>query len=210
VLIFTDKSGTLFRQKIRKVEPMRVSSALASCALLGLLGLASQAQAVVIVIGGGPGTECYATAEFGDPFQAFDICTRALRQENMSVRDRAATYVNRSVIRLRVKDYNGAIDDTDLSIARAPNIGEAYVNRGAAYLNLNRPQEALENLNKAIDLGLDKVYLAYYNRALTKERLNDVRGAYADLLKTVELNPTFTMAQDELKRYTVNGMAARS
>ena len=189
---------------------MRAVTALSSLVLLGIVAAASQAQAVVIVIGGGPGTQCYATAEYGDPFKAFDICTKALTDPYMSVRDKAATYVNRSVIRLRVKDYNGAIADTDLSITRSPNIGEAYVNRGAALLNLGRPADALVDLNKAIDLGLDKVHLAYYNRALTKERLNDPRGAYVDMLKTLELEPNFTMARDELKRYIVNGMAARS
>src|SRR5688572_17311185 len=39
---------------------------------------ASPSQAVTIVIGGGLATECYATAEFGDAFTAYDICTRAL------------------------------------------------------------------------------------------------------------------------------------
>ena len=119
--------------------------------------------------------------------------------------DRGATYINRSVVRLRVHDYNGAIADCDLALTRVPTIGEAYVNRGAALLNLDRAQDALVDLNKAITLGLDKVHLAYYNRGLTKEKLNDVRGAYEDYKKALELNPTFTLAADQLKRFTVTG-----
>ena len=182
---------------------MRAVTAISSLALLGIVAATSQAQAVVIVLGGGPGTQCYSTAEFGDPFQAFEICTKALADPNMSVRDRAATYINRSVVRLRVKDYQGAVGDAELSITRMPNLAEAYVNRGAARLNLGQPQQALVDLNRAIELGLDKVHLAYYNRALTKERLNDIRGAYADLLMTLQIDPNFTMAQDELRRYSV-------
>ena len=93
----------------------------------------------------------------------------------------------------------------DLGLTRAPTIGEAYVNRGAALLNLDRPQEALTDLNKAITLGLDKVHLAYYNRGLTKEKLNDARGAYEDYKKALEIDPTFTLAADSLKRFTVTG-----
>ncbi len=179
--------------------------ALGVCTLAAAaLALASlPAKAVVLVVGGGAGAQCYATAEFGDPFDAFDICTKALADQNMSVRDRAATYINRSVIRLRVHDYSGAITDCDLSIARYPSLGEAWVNRGAALINLDKPQEAVEALNKAIKLGLDKVHLAYYNRGLAKEKLNDTKGAYEDYKKALELDPTFALAAEELKRFEV-------
>lgn len=192
------------------IEPMRALNAVSALALLGLVAMAGEAKAVVLVLGGGAGSKCYATAEFGDPFQAFDICTRALSDSEMTVRDRAATYINRSVVRLRVHDWGGALADTDLSITRVSNIGEAYVNRGAALLNLNRPQDALSDLNKAITIGLDKVHLAYYNRGLAKEKLNDMRGAFADYKKALDLDPTFATAADELKRFGPNGMPIRS
>jgi tetratricopeptide (TPR) repeat protein len=189
---------------------MRVLHAVSALALLGGVAAVSQANAVVLVLGGGAGSKCYATAEFGDPFEAFEICTRALSGAEMTVRDRAATYINRSVVRLRVHDWSGALGDTDLAITRVSSLGEAYVNRGAALLNLNRPQDALSDLNKAITIGLDKVHLAYYNRGLAKEKLNDPRGAYADYKKALDLDPTFTTAADELKRFGTNGMPARS
>jgi tetratricopeptide (TPR) repeat protein len=160
---------------------------------------------VVLVVGGGAGSQCYATAEYGDPYKAFDICSRALSDQEMSVRDRAATYINRSVVRLRVHDWSGALGDTDLAIARVSGIGEAFVNRGAALINLGRTQEALTDLNRAITIGLDKVHLAYYNRGLAKEKMNDTRGAYADYRKALDLDPTFTMAADELKRFNTSG-----
>src|SRR5688572_16105122 len=165
----------------------------------------SQSQAVTIVIGGGLATECYATAEYGDAFTAFDICTRALSNQALSVRDRAATYVNRSVIRLRVRDFSGAIADVDQSIQRWPQLSEPYVNRGAALINLDRPQEALVELDKAINMGLEKLHLAHYNRGLAKEKMNDARGAYADYRRALELDPTFTLANEQLQRFLVNG-----
>ena len=182
---------------------MRANKFIPALSLLGLLIPASQSQAVIIVMGGGAAKQCYATAEYGDPYKAFDICSSALRDPSLSVRDRAATYVNRSVVRLRVRDYNGAITDVDQSIVRNPKFGEAYVNRGAALINLERHREAVTELDKAIDLGLDKLHLSYYNRGLAKERLNDVRGAYTDIKKAVELDPTFTLAVQELTRFVV-------
>jgi len=184
---------------------MRILTAVSALALLGLVAAAGDARAVVIVVGGGAGAQCYSTAEYGDPFQAFDICSKALTDQEMSVRDKGATYINRSVVRLRVHDYSGAIADCDLALTRVPTIGEAYVNRGAALLNLDRAQDAMVDLNKAITLGLDKVHLAYYHRGLTKEKVNDIRGAYEDYKKALALNPTFTLAADQLKRFSVTG-----
>ena len=184
---------------------MRVLNAVSALALLGAVCTATSANAVVLVVGGGAGSQCYATAEYGDPYKAFDICSRALSDQEMSVRDRAATYINRSVVRLRVHDWSGALGDVDLAIARVSGIGEAFVNRGAALINLGRTQEALTDLNRAITIGLDKVHLAYYNRGLAKEKMNDTRGAYADYRKALDLDPTFTMAADELKRFNTSG-----
>src|SRR5258708_33704598 len=142
---------------------MRIVTAVSALAVLGLVAAAGEARAVVIVVGGGAGAQCYSPAEYGDPFQAFDICSKALTDQEMSVRDRGATYVNRSVVRLRVHDYSGAIADCDLAITRVPTIGEAYVNRGEALLNLDSAQDALEELNKTLQLVLDKVHLANLN-----------------------------------------------
>lgn len=173
---------------------------------LGLLFAAGQANAVTLVLGGGLSVECYSTAENGDPNEAFDVCTRALRDPNMTVRDRAATFINRSVIRLRVRDYNGAVEDADQAITRWPSLSEAYVNRGAALINLNRPRDAMKELDQAIGMGMDKLHLAYYNRAMAKEMVQDVRGAYGDLRRVVEIDPNYTLATEQLKRFQiVNG-----
>ena len=176
---------------------------------MGLMFAANGAKAVTVVLGGGLAVECYSVAENGDPSEAFDTCSRALSDPQLSVRDRAATYINRSVIRLRVRDYAGAVADCDRSIQRWPSLSEAYVNRGAAYLNLERPQDAIRELNQAIDMGLTKVHLAYYNRGMAREQIRDIRGAYADFRKAVELQPDFQLAQEQLKRFTVVGGVMR-
>jgi tetratricopeptide (TPR) repeat protein len=178
---------------------------------LGFVLAAGHANAVTVVLGGGLAVHCYAIAENGDPNEAFDTCSQALRDTEISVRDKAATYINRSVVRLRVRDYSGALTDAQSSIDRMPGLSEAYVNRGAALLNMDKPREALESLDKAINMGLDKIHLAYYNRAMAKEALKDIRGAYADLMKVVEIQPDYALAQEQLKRFTVvNGQMRMS
>src|SRR5258707_970036 len=142
---FGGAEGRILHTKMGGLFVMRAIGFVSALCLAGLLMPLNQARAVVIVVGGGAATECYATAEYGDPNKAFDICTRALSDQNLSVRDRAATYVNRSVVRLRVRDYAGALGDVDLCIARQPSLSEAYVNRGAALLNLDRAGDAVKD-----------------------------------------------------------------
>jgi len=190
---------------------MRTLSYAAASLALGLSFAAGEANAITVVLGGGLAVECYATAETADPNEAFDTCSRALRDPDTSVRDKAATYINRSVVRLRVRDYTGAIQDCDQSAQRYPQLSEAYVNRGAALINLNRPKDAVVELDQAIRMGLDKVHLAYYNRAMAKEALQDIRGAYNDLRKVIEIQPDYQLAQEQLKRFTiVNGVMRMS
>lgn len=184
---------------------MRALKYAAAPLILGLMFAAEETRAVTIVLGGGLAVGCYATAETADPNEAFDTCSRALRDPDINVRDKAATYINRSVVRLRVRDYAGAIQDCDQSIQRMPGLSEAYVNRGAALLNMDRPQEALSELDKAVSMGLQKVHLAYYNRGMAKELLNDIRGAYADFRKAIEIQPDFELANNQLKRFVVVG-----
>src|SRR2546423_600586 len=118
----SNRAARRFGDRTEGLDSMRVLTAVSALALLGLVAAAGEARAVVIVVGGGAGAQCYSTAEYGDPFQAFDICSKALSDQEMSVRDRGATYINRSVVRLRVHDYNGAIADCDLALVRVPTI----------------------------------------------------------------------------------------
>jgi tetratricopeptide (TPR) repeat protein len=184
---------------------MRALKFAAAALALGLVLAAQEARATTIIIGGGPAVDCYSVAEFGDPNDAFETCSRALRDPDISVRDKSATYINRSVVRLRVRDFAGAVQDCEQSIQRYPSLSEAYVNRGAALINLDRPGEAVTALDRAISLGLPKVHLAYYNRAMAKEALNDVRGAYNDLRKVIELQPDYVLALEQLKRFSIVG-----
>ena len=187
---------------------MRAGSILTVIAALGLTATAAEAQ--VIVLGDGPAQACWESAEYGigSMNEGFTICTEALTQPGTSARDRAATYTNRAVIRMRAGDYAGSLADADASIGLMPSMGEAHVNRGAALLNLMKPKDALVAINKGLDLGTSKLHLVYYDRAAAKEILGDIRGAYNDYKTALEQKPDFALAAEQLTRFTVVRHAA--
>jgi tetratricopeptide (TPR) repeat protein len=188
---------------------MRTALLFSACLVLGGSVALSEANASIIVLGSGLAASCYKAAEYGRGTDTRD-CDRAL-EEPMVNHDRAATHINRSVLRLRANDANGALADCETSIRINSQMGEAFVNKGAALITLGRPQEAIESLSHGIALGAHKLHYAYYDRAMAREDVGDVRGAYQDYRRALELSPGFQPAVDQLKRFrVVRGSGAAS
>lgn len=169
--------------------------------------LCAPARAGVLVFGTGIGHSCYLQTLL-DPSPARNIaalalCDQAVADMSVNAYNHAAALTNRADIRLRMRDHDGAIADSEKAIAIEAGMGAAYLNRGAGLIGLKRYQEALPVLDRAIEVGLGKLQLAYFDRGMTKENLGDVRGAYQDYLKASELDPGFADAQTELARFKV-------
>jgi tetratricopeptide (TPR) repeat protein len=168
------------------------------------IALATGAQAAITVLGNGLAKSCYEAAEFGgEAHSGIITCTSALDQDTLSIRDRAATLINRGILRSRTDDATGAMKDYDAGLKTDSSLAEGYVDRGAALLTLHRYKEALVDLNKGIDMGARQPQIAYYDRAIVNEALGDIRGAYEDYKKAVEIQPDFTLAIHELQRFRV-------
>lgn len=162
------------------------------------------AEAAITVLGDGLAKGCYRAAEFnGNPVDGINTCNLALEQEPLTVQDRASTYVNRGILRARVNDTDGALNDYNTALRLKPELGEGYVDRGANFITLKRYQEALADIDKGIQLGANRPQIAYYDRAVVHEFLGDIRGAYEDYKKAVELQPDFTLAIEQLSRFKV-------
>ena len=178
-----------------------------SLSLLPALLLMSHAVAATI-ISRDEVRECYL-ATLTEPSSsenkaALETCDRAVSSQNTDTYMHAGVLVNRSDIRLRMQDYQNALADADASIALDPDLAAAYLNRGAGLIGLRRYQEALAALDKAIALNpSDKLQLAYFNRGIAREYLGDIRGAYYDYKKAVEIDPKFEPAKEQLARFTV-------
>ena len=175
------------------------------CAVgLAALAAASGARTAVTVIGGGQAEACSRAALDGRSEIRFEnICTKALEEEQLDARDRAGTYVNRGILKMRRMDFEAATKDFNQAVHTKPDLGEAYVNRGAAFIGEHRYADGLTDLNKGIQLGVEEPAKAYYNRALAYEGLDDIKSAYFDYQKAVELSPDWSAPKQELARFHV-------
>jgi tetratricopeptide (TPR) repeat protein len=81
--------------------------------------------------------------------------------------------------------------------------GEGYVDRGATYIAMQRYQDALDDINRGIEMGAKKPHIAYYDRAIADEALGNIRAAYMDYKKAVEIEPNFPLATEQLSRFKV-------
>ena len=140
--------------------------------------------------------------------QAEEICTSALEDEALSMRDRAATYVNRGVIRSNLRLPSRALGDYERSLGFASylenaELGIAYVGRASVLNAMGHYSEALESANKGLSLGTLRPEVAYYNRALAEERLGNVKAAYYDYKEALKVVPDFAPAAEQLKRFRV-------
>jgi len=170
-----------------------------------VLAAAGSANAAVSVIGGGLAQACSQAAIRGESAAEYEaLCTTALETEFLNVRDRAGTYVNRGVFKLRRAQYAEAVRDFDLAIRLKPDVGEAYVNRGAAYIGQKRYADSLIEIDKGLELGVEEPAKAYYNRALAHEGLEDAKSAHFDYQKALELKPEWSAPREQLVRFTVS------
>lgn len=167
--------------------------------------LITTASAAVSVIGVGPQKECYDAARSKyPPVRALADCNAALEQVALSDNDRAATYVNRSVLLLTARRTKAALRDTEAALAIIPGLPAASVNRAAALIALERYAEAREMLDRVLPHaeGID-LTRGLYNHAVAAEAMGDARTAYRDYRRIVELDPSFEDARLELARFKV-------
>jgi len=91
-----------------------------------------------------------------------------------------------------VGDYERAIQNYDKAISIDRNYRQAYENRGWVKYRLEKYLSALEDLNTALDLGVNK--WTYNQRGLTKIKLGNLEGAVKDFDKALEIDAEYTAA----------------
>jgi tetratricopeptide (TPR) repeat protein len=180
----------------------RVSTLLSATAVA--LALAASPAAALDTIIGGMASACARDAKAGNATpDTIGNCTVALLSEPLSLRDVAATRVNRGTLYLVTKDWQAAIRDFDVALKQQPKMGEAMVNRGAALIGMGQFAEAEREITEGLKYDPELPERAYYNRALARWRRDDVRGAYFDFQKALELKPGWSEATTQLAYFTV-------
>ncbi len=134
---------------------------------------------------------------------AVHLCDLALQNPLMTPDERGGALVNRGVIRMRRGELAAAQNDFDLAMPMIPNSSEAHFNRGAVLVGQHRYKEALDDLDKAIALGVRELAKAYYFRGLAHDYLEDEPAAYQDYKQAQTLAPAWDLPAHELKRFTV-------
>ncbi|HEC19929.1 MAG TPA: tetratricopeptide repeat protein [Gammaproteobacteria bacterium] len=92
-----------------------------------------------------------------------------------------------AVALLHAKRYDYAITALDAVLEMAPNMPEAYVNMGYAFLGLEEYGPARGAFEKAIDLKVDQVN-AYYGLAEAFEGLKDYEAALGAMRSYIHLS----------------------
>lgn len=186
---------------------MRRSFLLLGVALLA--GTAAQAQTVVSM-GKGYAHDCFAYAKAGvDPYDGISVCNQAIDNEPLTTKDRAATFDNRGVMLDQLGKGEQASVDFRQAMTLDPKLGDPYVNLGSVQIKQKRYDEALENINKGIELGMSFPHIGYYDRAVAYQLLGKYKEAYFDYKKVLEIDPNFTQASERLKDFVVTRVPAQ-
>ena len=164
----------------------------------------SPASAGTVAIGNSIARDCYeaAISRIADR-NSFYHCNLALDQEALDSRDRAATLNNRGALYLRNRDYRSAGRDFDTALRFNANNAEAWLNTAIVALQQGGAGETLAMIDKSLALNTTRQALAYYSRSIANERAGNVRAAYNDLRRAVDLAPDWAAPRDDLKRYQV-------
>jgi Tfp pilus assembly protein PilF len=100
-------------------------------------------------------------------------------------------------------EFEKARSDSDVALELDNNLPEAVINRGAALLQEHRPAEAAADFTHALDLTLVHQERVYFDRAMAREDMGDIKGAYADYQQASLLNPQWDKPRLELMRFKV-------
>lgn len=175
-----------------------------SLALAAALGIpAASATAAVVTIGSPLALDCYTWAERRDDRpDALETCTRALK-DPLDLDNRAATLVNRGVLRMIRNDLAGAEADFDAALALRPSLSDAWLNKGFLRVRTGDGSNALPFIEKALEFRARRPALAYFARGIAHEQAGNLRAAYADLSRARDLEPGWSMPERELARYQV-------
>jgi len=166
--------------------------------------IVGSAQAAVLVLGSSNAAVCSRAAlDGGTAPGGLRACDQALKEDVLNPRDRAATFVNRGILRLRGRSFERAVEDFNSALRLNPRLGEALVNRGAARIGQQRYREALADLERGSELGSTEPEKAWFNRGLANEGLGDLKAAYHAYQRAAALKPDWEAPRKELARFTV-------
>lgn len=166
-------------------------------------GAAHAAAAADLVLGRSTARACYESALFHyDSRNALEECDQAL-EGALARRDRAATHINRGIVRLLRGDLDGALADYEKAASMRSPLPEADLNTALVRLRQERPHEALESLDRALAVPGKHAAKAHFIRGQAFELLEDAASAYEAYREAQRLAPEWGEPKRELERFQV-------
>lgn len=105
------------------------------------------------------------------------IILQALALKTTSNEFKAAVYNNIGYYRIRLGQYENSISEFKISLNFNPNYGFANDNIGFALIMLNKPEEGIEYLDRAIETGNNNMAYSYRNMALYYQKMRNYKMA---------------------------------
>ena len=133
---------------------------------------------------------------------AMATCTMAVK---LAYYDKARAEVlnNRSVLHYARGEYDAALADNTAALKLNDSMAEAIVNRGSIFLVKHRAQAAAANFDRALKFAPPNREKVYFNRALAREEMGDLSGAYADYAEASRLAPQWDQPKREMIRFNI-------
>ncbi len=174
-------------------------SALAYLTITAAAFVAGSASAqMAVTIGATDAAACYNHARSAYE-SSTEPCDNALKDALTTRRDRMKTHVNRGIIHNRNGDLNAAIEDFNAALDIDGDQPEAFINRGNSWFLAGRFDDALEDYERALDAGLNKAWMAWYNIGLAYDQKKQPEKALEAYQKALDLNPDFTKAKNKVQ-----------
>ncbi|NJN51751.1 MAG: tetratricopeptide repeat protein [Gammaproteobacteria bacterium] len=162
--------------------------------------LAFDIQAAQSTLGTSAAQACYESATFSPSPSDVRSCTRALKNDDLTRVDRAATLSNRGIIWAAMNRFDRALADQNAAIEFNPDSARAHINRGNVHFRTKRFDAAIADYSRAISLPEGAIAPAYFNRAMAHRALADITAARADIERAMALAPGNLRYQEMLNR----------
>lgn len=166
---------------------------------------AAQAHSISVLGTNADAIACFraADSEARRP-DAVAICSKAIRDGNLTRYDEMATLVNRGIVQFRLEDFDAAIADFDAAMAMEPNQPDAMINRGITMLAAGHDIDAsLAYIDRGLAGGPQRPWVGYYGRAVANELAGRDAAAYRDYRRAQQLRPGWDLPRLALARFSV-------
>lgn len=154
------------------------------------------------VFGNADGKACYQAAKIEKASKRnFERCAKALDDGRLSQKDRAAVLTNRGILHRIDGDYLAAWTDYKAALSLAPDLPEAFANRGNLYYLSEKYDRAILDYNKALELGISDERGSRLNIAMSLGNLKRDQEAAAQYLDVIARYPDWELARVKYDYY---------